>query len=125
MIELTVSEWLRQFAAMVAVVPNIYAMTLPKTDIYPVLKVSRLNTELDQTFDGLSGEETAIIQVDYWAKTTDEIIAIKKQLTTFFNTLSVNQDKVLSVHNLREQPSFEPKENVFKQTLELTLSYKL
>jgi len=124
MIELTVSLWLRQLAAMVAVVPNIYAMTLPKTDIYPVLKVSRLNTEFDQTFDGLSGEETAIIQVDYWANTTDEITAIKKELTTFFNTLSVNQDKVLSVHNLREQPSFEPKENVFKQTLELTIIYK-
>ena len=124
MIELTLCLWLREFAGMLAVVPNIYAMTLPKTEIYPTLKISRLNSEFDETFDGITGEETAIIQLDYWAKTTDEIEAIKKELVKFFNGLVANQNSVLNVHSLREQPSFEPKEKVFKQTLELTLSYK-
>lgn len=124
MIELTICLWLREATDLLAVVPDIYAINLPKPNTYPALKVSRLNSKLGQTFGGLTGEETAIIQLDYWAQDPDEIKAIKKQLTTFFDTLSSTQDGVLSVHSLREQPSFEPKPEVFKQTLELTLSYK-
>lgn len=124
MIELTVCLWLKAFAGMLGVVPNIFAINLPKVNLYPALKVSRLNNKFGQTFDGLTGEEIAIIQLDYWAESTDEIIAIKKELTKFFNTLAANQISVLSVHSLREQPSFEPNPDIFKQTLELTLSYK-
>lgn len=124
MIELTLCLWLREFAGMLGIVPNIYAITLPSPQLYPALKVSRLNTKFGQTFDGLSSEETAIIQLDYWAQSTDEIKAIKKELIKFFNGLSANESSVLSVHSLREQPSFEPNPAIFKQTLELTLSYK-
>lgn len=123
MIELTVCLWLRAFAGMLAVVPNIYAITLPK-EVYPALRVSRLDSDFDETFDGLTGEETAILQLDYWAKSPEEITAIKTQLISFFNTLTTTQISVLSVANLRERPSFESKQSVFKQTLELTLSHK-
>jgi hypothetical protein len=124
MIELTLCLWLREFAGMLAVVPNIYAITLPKTKLYPALKISRINNNLDQTFYGLTGEETAIIQLDYWAISTDEIKAIKKKLIAFFDGLSVNKDSILTAHSLREQPSYEPTDHIFKQTLELTISYK-
>ena len=124
MIELTLCLWLREFAGMLAVVPNVFAITLPKANLYPALKISRINSELDQNFDGLTGEETATIQLDYWAESTDEIKAIKKELIKFFNTLSDNKSSVLSAHSLREQPSFEPNPAIYKQTLELTLSYK-
>ena len=99
-------------------------INLPNPNLYPALKVSRIHSTPDQTFDGFTGEETAKIQLDCWAQSTDEIIAIKKQLTLFFDALSDNQASVLTVHSLREQPSFEPTPDVFKQTLELTISTK-
>ncbi|HHZ71262.1 MAG TPA: hypothetical protein EYN67_19350 [Flavobacteriales bacterium] len=125
MIELTLCTWLRELPGVISVVPNVFAISLPETELFPALRVSRISNTLGQTFDGLTGEETATIQIDYWAKQVDEIKAIKKVLITFFNELSSNQESILSVHNLREQPSYEPKSKAFKQTLELTISYKL
>tara|TARA_R110001583_G_scaffold21308_3_gene80874 strand:+ start:24654 stop:25031 length:378 start_codon:yes stop_codon:yes gene_type:complete len=124
MIELTLCLWLREFAGMLGVVPNIFAINLPKTALYPALKVSTLNNGFSQTFDGLTGEQTAMIQLDYWAKSTDEIKAIKAKLVAFFDELAKSQSNILTAHDLREQPSFEPNQDIFKQTLELTISYK-
>jgi hypothetical protein len=124
MIEIQLVQWLRQFNDLKTLTPHVYAMTLPKTLLYPAVRVSRLITDFEQTFDGVTGEETANIQVDYWAKTPEQITQVKTALISFFNALHSTQTRVLSVANLREQPSFEPKQNTFKQTLELTLSYK-
>jgi hypothetical protein len=124
MIEIELVRWLRAFADLTAITPHIYAITLPKSLLYPAVRVKRLNTELEQTFDGVTGEETANIQLDYWAKSTAEIKQIKTALISFFNELPSTKPNVLSVANLREQPSYEPMQDTFKQTLELTLSYK-
>ena len=126
MIEIALCQWLRAFSAVIAVVPanNIFAVTLPKTLLYPSLKISRITSEPEQTFDGVTGEEDAKIQLDYWAKSSEEIALIKSKLTKFINELTSAQDRVLTVHSLREQPSYEPKEHIFKQTLELTISTK-
>jgi len=126
MIEITLCQWLRAFAAVIAVVPanNIFAVTLPKPLLYPSIKITRLISDIEKAFDGVTGEETANIQIDYWAKSPDDIKLIKTALIGFFNTLSDDKESVLSVSNLREQPSFEPKTEIFKQTLELTISTK-
>jgi hypothetical protein len=124
MIEIQLVQWLRQFNDLKTLTTHVYAMTLPKTLLYPAVRVSRLITDFEQTFDGVTGEETANIQIDYWAKTPEQIIQVKTAIISFFNALHSTQTSVLSVANLREQPSFEPKQNTFKQTLELTLSYK-
>jgi hypothetical protein len=124
MIEIQLVQWLQQFNDLKTLTPHVYAMTLPKTLLYPAVRVSRLFTDLDQTFDGVTGEESATMQIDSWAKTPDEIKQIKTALISFFNALPSNQANILSVANFREQPSFEPKQNTFKQTLELTLNYK-
>ena len=124
MIELTLCGWLRNNLPLMAVVPNIFAITLPEKQVHPAIKISRINSDIRQTFDGVNGEETATIQIDYWAEITQTIVEIKPLLIAFFNTLSANQNKIISVSNLREQPSYEPNQNIFKQTLELTLSYK-
>jgi hypothetical protein len=124
MIEIELVKWLRAFADLTAVTPHIYAITLPKSLLYPAVRVTRLNTDLQQTFDGVTGEETANIQLDYWSKTPGEITQIKTALISFFNALPSTKPNVLSVANLREQPSFEPMQDTFKQTLELTLTYK-
>lgn len=126
MIEILLCQWLRATAAITAVVPanQIFAITLPKGELYPALKITRLNSTPEETFDGATGEETARIQIDYWAKDTDTIASIKKALAEYFDGLEESQAQVLNVSDLREQPSYEPKSKVFKQTLELTLSYK-
>lgn len=124
MIEITLVDWLRLYAPAKAITTNIFAITLPNPLLYPSIKVTRLKSDIGQTFSGVTGEETANIQIDCWAKTTDEIKSIKAALISFFNTLSVSQANILSAGNLREQPSYEPKQHIFKQTLELTLSYK-
>jgi hypothetical protein len=124
MIELTLCNWLRGTPDLMAVTRNIFALALPKNPTYPAIKISRINSDIAQTFDGVTGEETATIQLDYWAESTQTIIELKPLLIAFFNTLSTNESEIISVGNLREQPSYEPNQNVFKQTLELTLSYK-
>ena len=124
MIELTLCGWLRNNLPLMAVVPNIFAITLPEKQVHPAIKISRINSDIRQTFDGVNGEETATIQLDYWAESTQTIVKIKPLLIAFFNTLPDNQESILTVHSFREQPSYEPNQNIFKQTLELTLSYK-
>ena len=124
MIELTLCKWLRESPTVISVMPNVFAITLPKADIFPALRVTRISNTFGKTFDGLTGEETASIQIDYWAKQADEIKATRKALITFFDQLSGNQENILSVNSLREQPSYEPTTKAYKQTLELTISYK-
>ncbi|MFT6586087.1 MAG: hypothetical protein ACJAUY_000668 [Cognaticolwellia sp.] len=124
MIELILCQWLRDSAAVTAAVPNIFAITLPKNLLYPSVRISTLNNDIEQTFGGVTGDELANIQIDYWAASTNEIAKIKKALVTFLNSLTDNEPSVYCISNLREQPSYEEKTHIFKQTLELTLSYK-
>lgn len=124
MIEITLCNWLRLHAPVKNIVPNIYAITLPSSQLYPALKISRINANLESTYDGLTGEEEAIIQIDCWASSPDEIIQIKPLLAAFIDLLPTSQASILGVHSLREQPSYDPNENTFKQTLEFTISYK-
>jgi hypothetical protein len=124
MIELTLALWLREYPGMLSVSPHIFAINLPAPNLYPAVKISRLFSKNGQTFDGLNDEEDAKIQIDYWADNPDTLKKIKKKITEFFNGLTNNQTSVLTVNSLREQPSYEPKDNIYKQTLELNLSYK-
>jgi hypothetical protein len=124
MIEITLADWLRLFVPIKLITLNVFALAVPNPSIYPLIKISRLKSDIKQTFDGVTGEATGNIQVDYWAKNPEQIKAIKAALTTFFNDLSSDKENILSVSNLREQPSYEADQSLFKQTLELTLSYK-
>jgi hypothetical protein len=123
MIEIMLCEWLR-LSAVKTVAPNIFAITLPESHLYPAIKVTTINADIDETFDGLTGEETALIQLEFWAKTPEILQLIKQALLAFFNELSDEQPRVLSIHSLREQPSYEPDSRIFKKTLDLTLNYK-
>ena len=62
MIELTLCNFLRDTAPLVAVVPNIFAITLPERLLYPSIKIWRINTDIEQTYDGVTGEEIATIR---------------------------------------------------------------
>lgn len=124
MIEITLANWLRAEASITNITPHVYAITMSGGDLYPAIKVTRLISTPETTFDGLTGEESATIQVDYWATNPADLIAIKKALTTFFEVLKERKANVTGVFNLRERPNYEPDDNIFKQTLELTLDYK-
>lgn len=124
MIEILLCEWLRDHAPITNIVPNIYAIALPSSQLYPSLRITCLNSHLESDYDGITGEEDAIIQIDYWAKSSELIGKIKPLMSTFVDQLPTNHACISGVHSLREQPSFEPKERTFKRTLEFTISYK-
>ncbi len=122
MFEITLSDYLREHTGLKALTSRIYAVKLPDNSEFPALRVVFINGTTDDDFSGITDDSRGNFQVDIWARNDSELIALVKAFKDAIKKINL-LEQIEAVFDLREKPSYEPEENLFKRTFEFTINY--